>query len=86
MEKTTCCRRVLIVTKLFYIAVNDFDAKESDRCKQVLVVNATKYSLQKSVCYRTYSQLYALFIYCRQRTTTSNMYTSHAQHPLETLY
>ena len=37
-KKTACCRRVLIVTKLFNIAVNDFDANKSTRCRWVLVV------------------------------------------------
>ena len=30
--------RVLVVTELYNIAVNDFDAKESARCRRVLIV------------------------------------------------
>ena len=36
-KKTARCRRVLIVTELFNIAVNDFDANKSTRCRRVLV-------------------------------------------------
>ena len=38
MQRKLLCRRVLVVTKLSNIALNDFDAKESVRCKQLLVV------------------------------------------------
>ena len=36
--KTARCRRMLSVTELFNIAVNDFDATKSTCCKRVLVV------------------------------------------------
>ena len=36
-KKTARCRRVLVVTELFYIAVNDFGARKSTRCRRVLV-------------------------------------------------
>ena len=37
-KKMARCRRVLVVTEDFNIAVNDFDAKKSTRCSRVLVV------------------------------------------------
>ena len=37
-KKTSHYRRVLVVTQLFNIAVNDFDAKKSTSCRRVLVV------------------------------------------------
>ena len=37
-KKTARCKRVLVVSKLLNIAVNDFDAKKSTRCRWVLVV------------------------------------------------
>ena len=37
-KKTARCRRVLVVTELFNIAVNDFDAKKFAPCRRVLVV------------------------------------------------
>ena len=37
-KKTARCRSVLVVTKLFIIAVNDFDAKKSTHYRRVLVV------------------------------------------------
>ena len=37
-KKTARCRRVLVVTELFNIAVNHFDAKKLPRCRRVLVV------------------------------------------------
>ena len=37
-KKTARCRRVLVVTELFNIAVNHIDAKKYIRCGQVLVV------------------------------------------------
>ena len=37
-KKTARCSRVLVVTKLFNIVVNDCDAKKSTRCRRVLVV------------------------------------------------
>ena len=36
-KKTARCRQVLVVTKLFYTAVNVFDAKKSTRRRRVLV-------------------------------------------------
>ena len=43
-NKTVCCRRVLVVTELFNIAVNGIDAKESPRCKWFLVANELVYA------------------------------------------
>ena len=37
-EKTVRCRRVLVITELFNIAVNYFDAKKFTHCRRVLVV------------------------------------------------
>ena len=33
-KETACCKRVLVVTELLNIAVNDFDAKTSARCNR----------------------------------------------------
>ena len=37
-KKTAPCRKVLLETELFNIAVNDFDANTSTRCRRLLVV------------------------------------------------
>ena len=36
--KTAPCRKVLVVTELFNIVVNDFHSNKSTRCRRVLVV------------------------------------------------
>ena len=41
-KKTALCRRVVVVTELFHIAVYDTDAKECARYRQVLVVSGTQ--------------------------------------------
>ena len=49
-KKTARCRRVLIVTKLFNIAISDLDEKESARCRRVRVIRARLHQVSESIC------------------------------------
>ena len=51
MQKNARCRREFVVTKLFNIAINDFDVKKSDN-SGVLVVSGTQCSGSFVYCKR----------------------------------
>ena len=51
-KKTAGCRRLLVVTELFNIAVNDFDTKKFTHWKWVLVV--TELVINRAQCTSNY--------------------------------
>ena len=62
-KKTARCRRVLIVTELFNIAVNEFDAKKSTRCRRVLVVTELVVSETQYICIVAGSCIYQFGVF-----------------------
>ena len=47
------CKRVITVTELFNIAINDFGVKESARCKRMLVLTVLVTSRTRCIAHIT---------------------------------